>query len=62
MFGVTKQDQECFDTWKSKCQSLCGPLIFQFAIHFGFRMSSSMVHMCVGLVKFKKKLQVFSLV
>lgn len=33
MLGVTKQAQERFDTWKSKCQSLCGPLIFEVATY-----------------------------
>lgn len=33
-FSLTKQDQECFDIWKSKCQSLYGPLILRFVIHF----------------------------
>lgn len=61
MFSATKQDQECFDTWKNKYQSLCGPLIFRFAIHFCFRMSSGMVCVYVWLVKFQN-LQLFSFI
>lgn len=53
IFSATKQDQERFDTWKSKYQSLCGPLIFRFAIHFCFHMSSGMVCVSVDLLNFK---------